>query len=485
MGTLSVAEIIDTDLVCSLSVDYEGTLLLTISDTVSPTLGGAPEAAIRGYSATISWAPASDLSGIRDYTLRVNGEDIIVSGTTYTLTNLAVGNYSCQIQATDISGNVSDWSAAHNFSIVDITPNNAVLTASGATWAGAPNVTNYTAELSSDGFSTLVKFAVDKTGIDLYNADAATYSFRVSAEDGTEWSDVADAAVAETETGAVRFVSDADGIADAFFAQTSEVWDVKYCAKHVGTAGWQNGTGEMVSLKGKNRIANVFDGSTDASVLFLTDGGNGDALALDDIFTARPEGGESAPVARLSQIGEVRAGAGNDVVDLTSTEFSASGMTIRGGDGDDVLWSGDGENMLFGDHGNDRLTGGADSDVLAGGGGDDRMHGGGGDDIFTFAGNWGKDTVEQTADGNVTLWFGDLTNGDVSVSYVGGNTVISRNGNTVTVIGRKADAVNLRFGASGYEKRFADLTAEGAFADYSSRKIFENQDTAFVIASLK
>ena len=73
----------------------------------------------------------------------------------------------------------------------------------------------------------------------------------------------------------------------------------------------------------------------------------------------------------------------------------------------------------------------------------------------------------------------------VGVSYVGGNTVIIRNGNTVTVIGRKADAVNLRFGASGYEKRFADLTAEGAFADYSSRKIFENQDTAFVIASLK
>lgn len=41
---------------------------------------------------------------------------------------------------------------------------------------------------------------------------------------------------------------------------------------------------------------------------------------------------------------------------------------------------------------------------LVGGIGNDRMHGGGGSDIFTFGENWGKDTVEQLASGDVTLW---------------------------------------------------------------------------------
>ena len=59
--------------------------------------------------------------------------------------------------------------------------------------------------------------------------------------------------------------------------------------------------------------------------------------------------------------------------------------------------------MLLGDGGNDRIVGGSGDDVIVGGIGNDSMHGGGGDDIFTFGRNWGVDTVEQLAEGSVTL----------------------------------------------------------------------------------
>ena len=375
-----------------------------------------------------------------------------------------------------------DDASALLLTIENIPPQIQYFGGDGARWD--PGVSGYVAVLSNDGFEKTIRFAVSQPGIDFYNLDLGEYDFKVRTESGITYSDVAETTVENTETGAVRFVADNDGVADAFFAQSDEVWRSGYYARHVGTSGWAAGTGEMVVLQGKNRIANVFNGSDDASVLFLSDSDNGDALELDDIFTALPDG-ESEPIARFSQIGEVRAGAGNDIVDLTSTKFPVDGMILRGGDGDDVLWSGDGNNLLFGDAGDDRLVGGAGADVLCGGIGDDRMHGGGGDDIFTFAGDWGKDTVKQTDDGSVTLWFADLTAEDVTISDIMGNTVISHGNDTVTVMGRDAGAVDLRFGAGGDEPLFDELAAQGAFADYSSAKIFEDKNSISVIVSLK
>ena len=486
LGTLSVGgNFLEGGLRYSLTVDEKNALKFTIADTTPPMLDGDPDAKVLGYSATITWNPAIDASGIKNYILRVGGSEFVTAGTSYTLTKLALGDYTCQLQAVDIYDNRSEWSAVQEFSILDITPKNVVFSATDATWDVSPNVTGYVAELSTDGFEkNAISFAVSQPGIDFYNPAVGDYGFQVRADVDTVYSAVAETTVGTAETGAVKFVSDADGIADAFFAQTDEVWRAEYYARHVGTAGWASGTGDMAALQGKNRIANIFRGSTDASVLFLSDSENGDALELDDVFTALPDG-ESDPVARFSQIGEVRAGAGDDIVDLTSTKFSADGMILRGGDGDDILWSADGDNLLCGDAGNDRLVGGAGNDVLCGGSGDDRMHGGGGDDVFTFAGNWGKDTVIQTADGDITLWFADLTAEDISITGSMGNTIFSHDGNSVTVIARDADAVDLRFGAAaGYEAQFAELAAQGAFADYSSAKIFEDKNSISVIVSL-
>ena len=123
---------------------------------------------------------------------------------------------------------------------------------------------------------------------------------------------------------------------------------------------------------------------------------------MEDIYTSF---GKDA--ARIAQIDEIRAGAGEDVIDLTSQKFAykGDGVTVYGGSGHDTIWANNGSNTLFGDAGKDRIVGGSGDDVIIGGTGDDSMHGGGGDDIFTFCADWGVDTVEQLANGSVTLWF--------------------------------------------------------------------------------
>ena len=106
------------------------------------------------------------------------------------------------------------------------------------------------------------------------------------------------------------------------------------------------------------------------------------------------------------------------------------------------------------------------------------MHGGGGEDIFTFCDNWGADTAEQLADGDVTLWFesGSLDNWDAStLTYTDGNS-------SVKVSGVTADKVSLKFGDDGSDL-YASLAARGAFADFSSEKIFEERGNG-ILASL-
>ena len=257
-----------------------------------------------------------------------------------------------------------------------------------------------------------------------------------------------------------QLVSNGNGQADVFFATVDgkDVWNALYRAKNTVT-------GETAGITGRNRIRDTFTGSDfDANILYLSDTDNGDALFMDDMYS------EFGEAARISLIREVRAGAGDDVVDMTSDKYSAelAGMTVRGGEGDDVLWGAAGGNQLFGDAGNDRITGGAGNDVIAGGEGDDVLTGGGGADIFTFGGNWGQDVVSQTADGAVTLWFesGDISKWDASsLTYTDGD-------NSVQVSGVAADKITLNFGSSeGYDA----LAAAGAFLESTAESVFETE----------
>lgn len=235
----------------------------------------------------------------------------------------------------------------------------------------------------------------------------------------------------------------------------------------------------MVSANGKGRIQNLYFGSADPNVLCLTDNENGDAIFLDDVYTERPEEIEE-DMARLSRIETILAGAGDDIVDMTSQKFAYIGgdMLIRGGDGDDVIWVNKGSNQLFDDAGNDRIIGASGRDLIVGGAGNDRMHGGGGDDIFTFCDNWGVDEVEQLDGGSVTLWFksGDLGNwNSETLTYTDGE-------NSVKVSGVSADRIELVFAYTDKESfsLFGKLLDAAAFEAFSSRTVFDTEPAGYL-----
>ncbi len=313
-------------------------------------------------------------------------------------------------------------------------------------------------QLSKDGFSRTLSLCTDNHSVALYNAPAVQWR---SALQGKDWSAGGNVTV-PIKTGApIVFNSDSDGVTDVFFASVQGKWSGGYEAVNAVTE-------ESASLFGKNIIGDFFTGSTDTTVLCLTDDIWGDALLTEDSFTICPTVIKKS-VARVRDITEIRAGAGNDIVDLTSQQFSdVMNTTVRGGSGNDVIWGSAGGNMLFGDGGNDRISGGIGNDVIAGGAGSDTLYGGGGNDIFCFCTDWGIDSVIQTYGGNVTLWFsaGSLDNWDSEkLVYTDGQ-------NCVSVEGVPAEKITLKFGDDGSDE-YVHLSVQGAFLEKTSEKIFE------------
>ena len=330
-------------------------------------------------------------------------------------------------------------------------------------WDGVTGASGYVVEYSTDNFATAVTLETTSCAVDSYALPATSFKWRVRAVENTEWS----YGTPVRGTGSLwaqELVSDSDSNMDLFFGNANGKWTSSYAAQHAGILNSWSGTDEQVSLTGKNKLADIFEGSTDANILVMTDDTNGDALFVDDIYTALL-GTVAEQQARIAQIDEIRAGLGDDIVDMTSQRFAyvGNGVKIYGGIGNDTIWSNNGNNTLFGDAGNDRIVGGANNDVFVGGIGNDSMHGGGGEDIFCFGENWGKDTVEQLAGGEITLWFesGSENNWNAStLTYTDG-------ANTITVSG--VDTVTLKFGAD------VSLPA-GCFADAASEKIFEDKN---------
>ena len=365
-------------------------------------------------------------------------------------------------------------------------------TKDGASWEASEVDHLFCAEYSTDDFEHVLSVQTSGWGFDTPELPEGTYQWRVKVladvdeegntigEDG-EWF-AGNEIVSDNMPGAPKIVqSNADGNTDMFFASPVRTWNKSYSAQHVGTPGGWTGTNEIVSAKGKGRIQNLFFGSADVSTLYLTDSENGDALFVDDVYTDSPEG-IAEKTARLFQISEIFAGAGDDIVDMTSQRFAfayTGDLTcIHGGDGNDVIWANSGDNQLFGDAGDDRIVGSSGYDFIVGGIGDDRMHGGGGDDIFTFCENWGTDTVEQLADGKVTLWFasGSMENWNkTTLTYTDGD-------NSVKVTGVTADKITLKIGDDGSDQ-FATLSGTGAFFDATTERIFEESGKG-ILASL-
>ncbi len=340
--------------------------------------------------------------------------------------------------------------------------------------------------VSTGGGSVALKLSANSSGAEILNYTKDLTGYQTEGSNKVSSLAKPDSLVSEKPQNVIAVQ---DEKSDIFFTRKHDVWASGFLAQHGGiksssimrsSTGW-TGTNEKVLLDGKNKIADVFNACEDRNILYLTDTGNGDALFVDDVFTENPGSG-----ARVAQIDEIRAGAGNDVIDFTSQryDYDGDGVIFRGGDGHDVIWSNDGENMLFGDEGNDRLVGGTDNDVLVGGAGRDSMLGGGGDDIFCFGGNFGNDTVSQCNGGSITLWFesgsSENWNSETGI-YDDGN------GNTVSV-SSVSSVVSVIFGDNDGTAvnglTCTQLKDLGAFSEYSTKKVFEEEGTNSVLAVL-
>ena len=433
------------------------------------------------YTLTVSDTQETGVYALANGAAGFNSTITVRSKTGETLGAFATGE-TLSVVGTDYTLNLNEASLTLTVETEEPVPlpENLVGTKERVSWDPV-GMGGYVVEYSTDDFAHALQ--VDTTGnaVDMLDLPAGTYQWRVKS-DGVETWAVGDEIVSDNDNTPKVLQSNSDGCDDIFFASANGTWgEDGYItfAQHVGSVKDWTGTNEIVSADGKGRIQNLFFGSADPNVLCLTDGENGDAIFVDDIFTDLPAGVEEH-MARLYKIQEIRAGAGDDIVDMTSQRFEyvGDGLTIRGGDGNDTIWANKGDNILFGDAGDDRIVGASGNDMIAGGIGNDRMHGGGGDDIFTFCQNWGTDEVEQLADGNVTLWFasGSLANWDANV------LTYTDSKNSVRVSGITADRVTLKFGDDG-SAQFAALTSAGAFLDATSERIFEESGKG-ILASL-
>ena len=472
IGSLMVGQKLETEYADYTLKISNGGLTVTVSatgvvppagDTVAPTDPTGLRAFVDGQDVALVWSVSTDDTGVKEYIVKysLDGE-IFTARTTiphYVLNNADYGTWSWSVQAVDFAGNESAVTVGDAFTVSEFKP--------------------YTVEYSADNFEHTIRFTVSSPTLNSFRMPGGAYQMRVMAADSGEWME-GDPIEAETFGDTPQLVkSDADGNADVFFAHAVGAWESAYLAHHTGSVNDWRGTNEYAMLYGKNRFADIFEGSDDANILLLTDGDNGDALFVDDIYSASPDK-LGLSQARIARIDEIRAGSGDDIVDTTSRKFEyiGDGLTIRGGEGDDVIWANKGDNMLFGDAGNDRIVGASGDDVIAGGIGNDRMHGGGGDDVFTFCDNWGTDNVEQRADGFVTLWFasGSESNWNAeTLTYTDGE-------NSIKVSGIAAEQVALKFGDDG-SAQFAALNSAGAFFDATSERIFEESGKG-MLASL-
>ena len=449
-----------TALVNDLSI-IQGTPLYTLSVDADLTAGTYDYALAEGAAEFDTLISVVNEAGEELESLLV-GKTIFIEGTSYTLNlNGSVLSVTVVVQGIDPTP-----------------PTNLVGTKDRVSW-DSTGIGGYVVEYSTDGFGHILSVATSTTAVDMLDLPAGTYQWRVRNDEGGGWA-VGEEIVSDNDPAVPQLLeSNADGNNDLFFAKASGTWENIFYAQHAGSVGDWSGTKEMISANGKNRLADLFFGSNDANILCLTDDENGDGIFVDDEFTVLPEG-ITEQQSRIAQINEICAGAGDDIVDLTSNriEYIGDGLTIRGGEGNDTIWANKGDNRLFGDAGHDRIVGASGNDVIAGGIGNDSMHGGGGNDIFTFCDNWGEDNVEQLATGSVTLWFtsGSLANWNTeTLTYADGE-------NSVKISGVAAEKVTLKFGDDGAEE-FALLSSMGAFFDATSERIFEESGKG-ILASL-
>ena len=214
---------------------------------------------------------------------------------------------------------------------------------------------------------------------------------------------------------------------DSILLSSSETYTQKFSAKNTSSK-FQTGTHELVNLQGYLRIDDVVDGGKDVDAIHLAEGKI--ALFLHDAFSAFHEktnlttdAYENQSAQRINNIENIFAYDGDNLIDLTSTDYSLAEQTIKvsGGNGNDVIWGSNADENILGDAGNDILFGGA---------GENKLFGGDGADEFQFTKTSKNDRVEDfnLAEGDTLKFFNkggarfdeataEFSNGELTISY--------------------------------------------------------------------
>ena len=170
------------------------------------------------------------------------------------------------------------------------------------------------------------------------------------------------------------------GSGSDFIRLTSNEYYSIFMVAYNASSSNQIGTNEKISIAGKKSFNNVINANEGQNTLVLTD--ENDAFFLHDAFS---DFSESLLLAkdsygmdsfqRFNNLNFIYAESGNDIIDLTSPDYSLYGqsITIDGGEGNDVIWGSDADESIFGGSGVDTLFGGAGSNTLTGGTGADKF----------------------------------------------------------------------------------------------------------------
>ena len=219
---------------------------------------------------------------------------------------------------------------------------------------------------------------------------------------------------------------------DTINLATDGTWGQGYAAANQGFPG-SAATGQQVALEGKVRFADVLDGGDGADTIELTSGN--DAFFLHDAYslfntsvTLVNDAKGLASSARVSAIDVIHGGTGDDIIDLTSTDYSIAGVLLDGGADNDILW---------GNAGNDTLLGGDGADTLYGGSGNNALNGGLGADVFQYAkGGTAHDTIEdfQAGTDKIAL-FGATSTTEVTAALNNGHATLSWGSQTIELVG--------------------------------------------------
>lgn len=141
---------------------------------------------------------------------------------------------------------------------------------------------------------------------------------------------------------------------------------------------------EFSSSAGTIRFENVDIDMTELSPILIAEDTGSNPLGVETFLQSR------AWDIRLGDADDIAA-KNLTIGDGAKFNLKANDI-VRGGGGNDNLFTGTGSDQLFGDDGNDKLDGGKGRDSIFGGNGNDNIIGGGGNDVIDPGA--GKDIVK-------------------------------------------------------------------------------------------